>query len=157
MTSTLHVESDAGGSLRGSINALRVRLGRFPVPILELLLRIGVALVFWKSAMTKLANWDITVQLFAYEYDVPLLPPELAALLGTAVELAGPVMLVFGLGTRFGAAALLGLVFVIQAFVYPENWSEHLLWAAILLLVVLRGAGALSLDHVIARRWLDKA
>lgn len=135
------------------LKALRNLLGRFPAPLLDLLLRVGIALVFWKSGMAKLANWDLTVALFADEYRVPLLSPELAAWLATAAEVTCPVLLVVGFGARFSAAALLGMTFVIQTFVYPENWSEHLLWAALLLHVLTRGAGLLSLDHLIAR-WL---
>lgn len=131
---------------------LRDLLGRFPLPLLSLLLRLGIALVFWKSGMAKLANWDLTVALFADEYQVPLLSPDLAALLAVTAEIACPILLVAGLGARFAATALLGMTFVIQVFVYPENWSEHLLWAAILLYVLTRGAGLLSVDHVIARR-----
>jgi putative oxidoreductase len=74
-------------------------------------------------------------------------------MLGTTAELTCPIMLVFGIGARLGAAALLGMTFVIQTFVYPDNWSEHLLWASILLYVLTRGAGVLSIDHVLSR-WL---
>lgn len=126
-------------------------LGRVPAAPLQLLLRVGVGLVFWKAARAKLANWDLTVQLFADEYQVPVLPPDIAALLGTTVEIVGAVALILGLGARLGAVALLGLVAVIQLFVYPDNWSEHLLWASVLLFVLVRGAGAWSLDHLIAR------
>lgn len=146
------------GAVSGSgfflqLKALRNLLDRFPAPLLDLLLRVGIALVFWKSGMSKLANWDLTVALFADEYRVPLLSPEVAALLATAAEITCPILLVVGLGARFGAAALLGMTFVIQTFVYPENWSEHLLWAALLLHVLTRGPGLLSLDHLVAR-WL---
>ena len=151
MTSTSFETTPAAG-LTAQARELRDLLGRFPLPLLELLLRIGVALVFWKSGMAKLANWDLTVALFADEYQVPLLSPDVAALLATTAELTCPVLLVAGFGARFGAAALLGMTFVIQFFVYPENWSEHLLWAALLLYVVTRGAGLLSLDHLVARR-----
>ena len=140
-------------SLSQPLMTLRNRLGHFPAPLLDLPLRVGIALVFWKSGMAKLANWDLTVALFADEYRVPLLSPELAAWLATAAEVTCPVLLVVGFGARFSAAALLGMTFVIQTFVYPENWSEHLLWAALLLHVLTRGAGLLSLDHLIAR-WL---
>jgi putative oxidoreductase len=118
---------------------------------LMLALRVGIAMVFWKSAMAKLANWDLTVQLFADEYQVPLLSPGLAAFLGTTVEIAGAVALILGIGARFGALALLGVTATIQLFVYPENWSEHLLWASVLLLVLVRGAGPLSIDYLVVR------
>jgi putative oxidoreductase len=129
----------------------RSLLDRVPPSLLLLLLRVGVGLVFWKSAQTKLANWDLTVQLFAFEYQVPVLSPEVAAFLGTAAELAGSIMLILGFGARFGALALLGVTLVIQTFVYPENWSEHLFWAAALLTILVRGAGVVSADHLIAR------
>ena len=148
-----HLDAPVRSSLSAQLNSLRALLGRFPLPVLDLLLRIGIALVFWKSGMAKIANWDLTVALFADEYRVPILPPDLAAMLATTAELTCPVLLVFGLGARLGAAALLGMTLVIQTFVYPENWSEHLLWASILLYVLTRGAGALSIDHVLSR-WL---
>jgi putative oxidoreductase len=61
------------------------------------------------------------------------------------------VLVFFGLFSRLAALMLLGVVSVIQFFVYPENWAEHLLWASLLLLVLTRGAGAFSLDYVAAR------
>lgn len=137
--------------LRHHAERARELLGRVPMAPLMLMLRVGVGMVFWRSAMSKLANWDLTVQLFADEYQVPLLSPEIAALLGTTAELCGSVAIILGLGARFGALALLGVTATIQLFVYPENWSEHLLWASVLLLVLVRGAGPLSIDHIVAR------
>ena len=151
MTAAALSRGPASGLLAAALS-LRETLNRFPAPVLKLLLRAGVASVFWKSGMTKLANWELTVQLFADEYNVPLLPPELAAWLATAAELICPVLILFGLGARLGAAALLGMTVVIQTFVYPANWSEHLLWASILLTILTHGPGSLSLDHLIARR-----
>jgi len=149
----VHLSSrPASGPLAFALG-VRDTLNRFPSSVLKLLLRAGVAAVFWKSGLTKIANWDLTVQLFADEYRVPLLPPELAAYMGTAAELICPVLLLFGLGARLGAAALLGMTFVIQTFVYPESWAEHLLWASILLTILAHGPGRLSLDRLIAR-WL---
>jgi putative oxidoreductase len=127
-------------------------LARVPESFLLLLARFGVGAVFFKSGLVKIASWTATVQLFAFEYQVPLLPPELAARLAATVELSAPILLFLGFGARFGALAMLGMVFVIQVFVYPANWAEHLTWAALLLFVLTRGAGALSLDHLIARR-----
>ena len=132
---------------------LRSGLKKFPLPLLEFFMRAGVASVFWKSGMNKIANWDLTVALFADEYRVPVLPPEVAAFLATTAELTCPLLLFFGFGARFGAAALLGMTFVIQFFVYPENWAEHLLWASILLYVMTQGAGQLSADRALDR-WL---
>jgi putative oxidoreductase len=126
-------------------------LGRFPLALVLVLLRIGIGGTFFKSGLNKIESWDTAVLLFAEEYKLPLLPPEFAATLATAAELICPAMLVLGLGARLGAAALLAMTIVIQVFVYPANWVEHLLWASALLYILTRGAGALSLDAAIAR------
>ena len=126
-------------------------LDKLPFAIAPLLMRFGMGLVFWRSAQTKLANWDTTLLLFREEYRVPLLPPELAAYLATTVELTAPVLLAIGLATRVGAAAMLGMTLVIQLFVYPQSYSDHLLWAGPLVYLILRGPGALSIDHLIRR------
>jgi putative oxidoreductase len=128
------------------------RLEQVPLALPELVLRLGVALAFWRSGNVKIASWGTTLQLFANEYRVPLLPPELAAYLATTVELATPILLLLGLATRLGAAAMLGMTLVIQIFVYPENYPDHLLWAGPLLYLILRGPGAISIDHLIRRR-----
>jgi putative oxidoreductase len=127
-------------------------LERLPLSALQLLFRIAIGSVFWSSGLTKLASWQATVALFRDEYQVPLLPPEAAALLGTTFELACPVFLVLGLATRLATLPLLGMTFVIEVFVYPEYWTQHLLWASALLFLLARGAGVVSIDHFIARR-----
>lgn len=137
----------------GLARAVLDRLDRLPIAIAEIPLRLGVALVFWRSGRTKTANWDLTVALFQDEYRVPVLPPELAAILATAVEHGAPIMLLLGLGTRFAAASLLGMTLVIQIFVYPQSYPDHLLWLGPLLYLLLRGPGVLSLDHLIRRRF----
>ncbi len=124
-----------------------------PMPLLKLLFRVAVGVVFFRSGLVKIASWDTTVALFASEYNVPLLPPEFAATLAATVELTAPLLLLVGFGTRFAAAAMLGMTLVIQVFVYPQNWPDHLIWAALLLPIITRGAGALSLDYLIARRF----
>lgn len=133
------------------ISAVFDILGRFPMFALEVMFRLGVAAVFFKSGLVKIQSWESTVGLFRDEYRVPLLPPEIAAYLGTAAELICPVMIAAGLGARFGAAALLGVTFVIQVFVYPENWAEHLIWAGLLTYILTRGAGTVSADHWISQ------
>lgn len=122
---------------------------RIPLSLVQLAARLSVAHVFWNSAQSKLASWPVTQQLFAMEYHVPLLPPDVAAPLATATEVAGSVLLTVGLLSRGAALALLGVVAVIQLFVFPENWGEHALWASLLLLIVARGAGVLSLDWIV--------
>ena len=119
-----------------------------PLSVIQLAGRIAIANVFWNSAQSKLLSWPTTLQLFALEYRVPLLPPEIAAPLATATELTGSVLILLGLFTRLGALALLGIVAVIQIFVYPGHWGEHLLWASLLGLLLARGAGVVSLDQL---------
>jgi len=139
----------------------------FPIPIILLMIRIGVAMVFWKSGLTKVVTtasgmWpvlplqvaDSTFTLFETEYMVPLLPHMLAAWLASITELSMSALLILGLGGRFAAAALLGMTGVIQIFVYPGNWPEHLFWASALVLVLSRGAGPISLDTLIRRRFV---
>ena len=119
---------------------------------LALPLRFAVATVFWNSAMAKLANWDTTLALFSDEYQVPLIPPEIAAYMAVTIELTTPVFLALGLMTRFAAFVLLGMTTVIEIFVYPLAWPTHVQWAAMLLVLLCRGAGALSLDRLLWRR-----
>lgn len=131
-------------------------LERVPLAFAQILLRFGVGLVFWRSAQSKLANWDTTLLLFREEYRVPLLPPELAAYSATAVELTTPILLALGLATRLGAAAMLGMTLTIQLFVYPQSYPDHLLWAGPLVYLILRGAGVLSIDHLVRKRFPAK-
>jgi putative oxidoreductase len=131
---------------------LRARLDAVPYALLALPLRFAVATVFWMSGLTKLANWDTAVALFTDEYRLPLLPPELAAYIAATIELSTPGLLVLGLFTRAAAAVLLAMTAVIEMFVYPQAWPTHIQWAAMLLVLLCRGAGALSLDHWIRRR-----
>lgn len=124
-------------------------------PLVDLALRLFVAAVFFNAGLTKIASWDSTLSLFENEYAVPLLPPEVAALLGTGVELFFPVLLVLGLGTR--AAALVLFVFNIVAVVsYPDlgaaGLKDHQTWGLLLLVTLTHGPGALSLDRLIHRR-----
>ena len=130
------------------------RLDSIPYTLLALPLRIGVATLFWNSAMAKLANWGTAVELFREEYKVPVLPPELAAYMAVSIELTAPVLLILGLATRPVALLLLGMTAVIEIFVYPQAWPTHIQWAAMLLVLLARGAGTWSLDHWLWRRWL---
>jgi putative oxidoreductase len=124
-----------------------------PLWIPEIFFRLGVGLAFWRSGQTKIQSWDTTLALFSDEYRVPLLSPEIAAYMATAVELTAPVLLLFGFATRLGAAAMLGMTIVIQAFVYPQSYPTHVLWAGPLLYLVLRGPGVLSIDHLIRKQF----
>lgn len=123
-------------------------------PAVDLLFRLWVANIFWKAGMTKLASWSSTVYLFKYEYAVPFLPPEIAAYIGTGVEITMPVLLALGLATRFSALVL--FFFNIVAVVsYPTlneiGIKDHQYWGLLLLAPIFHGPGALSLDHFIRR------
>lgn len=139
----------------------RAALDAVPYSLLAIPLRLAVATVFWNSAMTKLANWQTALTLFADEYKVPLLPPEVAAYAAVSIELSTPVLLVLGLLTRPAALVLLGMTTVIEIFVYPQAWPTHIQWAAMLVVLLCRGAGKVSIDHwlrsrLVARRWRER-
>lgn len=129
-------------------------------PIFDLAIRLYVASVFFKSGLTKIADWRSTVTLFQYEYQVPLLPPELAALLGTAGELGLPLLLALGLASRFGAAGL-SVMNVVAVISYADlsdlGRQDHLLWGALLLVTLLHGPGRWSLDHWLKSRCLKNS
>jgi putative oxidoreductase len=138
----------AAGSF-GYLRTITARLERVPLSLVQLAARIGVGAVFFRSGLLKLSSWQFAVQLFRDEYKVPLLDPVTAARLATAVELGAPVLLFAGLATRLATLPLLGMIAVIQVFVYPNAWSDHVLWTSALLLLLTRGAGVLSVDHLI--------
>jgi putative oxidoreductase len=129
---------------------------KIPYSIVALVARFAVASVFWRSGQTKVEGFfdikDNTFFLFREEYKVPLLPPDLAAYMATVAEHVLPVLLLAGFASRLSALGLMVMTLVIQVFVYPEGWPEHILWFALLLLIVARGPGALSLDHLIWSR-----
>jgi putative oxidoreductase len=131
--------------------ALCAWLARFPLPIIQLAMRIAVGAAFFRSGLLKIGSWEFAVQLFRDEYKVPLLDPVLAAKLATAVELGVPWFLFLGLATRAATLPLLGMIAVIQIFVYPNAWSDHLLWASILVFLLTRGPGPLSVDYLVTR------
>lgn len=151
MTMTQEMPMPSGTHLACRFRSLMRAADAIPLSIVQLAARVAVAHVFWQSAQTKLASWPVTLQLFAFEYRLPLLPPEVAAPLATAAELTGSVLIFFGLFSRLAALMLLGVVATIQIFVYPDHWAEHLMWASLLLLILARGAGAISLDRLAER------
>jgi putative oxidoreductase len=127
------------------------RLALLPLSVIQLMARLSMAIVFWRSGQTKLANWDLTLQLFANEYKLPILPPEIAAPMAAAVELSCPILLVLGLFTRLATLPMIAMTLVIQIFVYPQSWPDHLAWLTFLLLLLSRGPGVVSLDHLIGK------
>ena len=146
----------AGSSSRSTGVALLARalhwLEAVPYSLLAIPLRLAVATVFWNSGMTKLANWDTAIALFVDEYQVPLIPPEIAAYMAVSIEITTPVLLVLGLLTRPAALVLLGMTTFIEVFVYPQAWPTHIQWAAMLLVLLCRGPGKLSIDHLLWQR-----
>ncbi|MDT8894540.1 DoxX family protein [Halomonas sp. I1] len=132
-------------------------LDRLPLDVVLLLMRLVLGSVFFLSALTKVDAGGITQStffLFENEYDLPVIPPALAAYLATLAEISLSLALWAGLATRLAAVGLLGMTLVIQVFVYPGAWVTHGLWAASLLTLILRGAGLVSLDALI-HAWLS--
>ncbi len=128
-------------------------LARIPESLWLLVCRLGSGAIFFLSGRTKvdglLTLKDSTYTLFEYEYALPLIPPDIAAHAATYAEHGFPILLALGLLTRAGALGLLGMTATIQIFVYPDAWPTHLSWAAILLPIIARGPGTLSLDHML--------
>ena len=132
-------------------------LDSIPQTLLAIPLRLAVATVFWNAAMAHLANWQTTLYLFENDYRLPFLAPHPAAYIAVSIELTTPFLLVSGLATRAAALVLLGMTSVIEIFVYPQAWPTHIQWAAMMLVLLARGPGALSLDWLIRRRVLGNA
>jgi putative oxidoreductase len=124
---------------------------RIPYSAVALVSRFALASVFWRSGQTKVSGFAIreeTFFLFRDEYKVPLLPPDVAAYLATVGEHVFSVML----ASRLSALGLFGMTMVIQLFVFPDGWPEHILWFALQLLIVARGPGVMALDHLVWHR-----
>jgi len=129
----------------------RMRLDSFPQPLLQLLMRFSIFWVFWRSGSLKADNIEQAIGLFREEYKLPILPPELAAYLGTAVELGAPCLILAGLLTRLATLPLIALTLTIQFLVYWNDYPSHLLWLAILVFILTRGPGPYSLDALVFR------
>ena len=116
--------------------------------------------MFFTSGRTKveglLTITDGTYELFRTEYRVPLLPTDVAAVAATLSEHIFPILLLLGWFTRGAAVALFAMTLVIEIFVYPDAWPTHGVWAVALLVIVARGPGRLSLDHLLARSMLTR-
>lgn len=131
--------------------AARQGLARFPMDVILLAMRIGVGSVFFKAGLLKYNSFEFAVKLFEDEYKVPILSPIVAARMAMFNELTWSVLLFAGFATRFATLPLLGMITVIQVFVYPQTWSDNLLWSSILVMLLTRGPGTLSLDALIER------
>lgn len=141
-----------------------------PDSLVALLARFSIAAIFWQSGQTKIQGLAIdiitgniqlgwprlsesAVYLFKEEYRLPLLPPELAALMAASAEHVLSILLLIGLATRFSALGLFVMTMTIQLFVYPDAYPTHGVWAAALLFLMAKGPGRISIDHWLARRY----
>lgn len=138
------------------MTALPRRLARADMldGLVALTARVAAGGVFWRSALTKLDGFGVSEAayfLFREEYRLPLIDPDVAAVVATACELLFSALLIVGLAARFSALVLLAMTAVIQLLVYPGGWPEHVLWAAALLVILARGPGAFSADRLLER------
>ena len=158
--STVQIVFDEIGIVNRFRNVYAAVVGLFDrnlVPLLDLGIRVWMAEVFFSSGLTKIADWENTLFLFDFEYAVPLLPTAWTAFFATSFELMMPVFLVVGLATRFAALPLLAMAMVIQFVLGADNAAyshvTHYYWMILLVTIVLRGGGKLSLDHLIGRHF----
>ena len=157
------------GGLAALVSATHRAFARIPHSLIALVARFSIAAVFWKSGQTKVEGFAVdlvdgtfqigwprlsssAVDLFRDEYRLPLLAPELAAMLAIWAEHLLPLLILVGLATSLSSLGLLAMTAVIQLFVYPAAYPTHGIWAAILLMLMARGPGVVSVDHLIARR-----
>jgi putative oxidoreductase len=124
-----------------------------PYTVSALLARAAIAGIFWRAASTKLANFDLTIALFQDEYlrNLPFLPAAPMAYIATSVEIIMPALILAGLLTRLATLPLIGMTLFIQIFVYPATWPDHLIWVALLTLLLSRGPGSASFDALATR------
>lgn len=123
--------------------------------------RLYVAQIFFMSGLTKLRDWSATLALFHDIYQVPLLPPTLAAYMGTAGELVLPVLLVLGLAGRFAGAGLfvvnlMAALSLMADDLTPAAQAQHTLWGVLALVIALWGAGRWSLDRWVLSPTIDR-
>jgi putative oxidoreductase len=156
MSGTAPAAAASASGLVAIVHRIVAMLNGIPYWFIALAARIFPAAVFWQSGQTKVAGWHLkpsAIALFQSEYQLPLIDPTAAAYLTAIGEHALPALLVLGLATRFAALGLLFMTAVIEIFVYPAAWPTHGVWAACFLLLIARGPGEISLDHLIARRF----
>lgn len=156
--------------LRRWIGSVIKLMQRIPDSLIAFVARFSIAAVFWKSGQTKVEGFaidlvngtfdigrpklaDSAMYLFRNEYPLALLPPEIAAAVAAFSEHLFPLLILIGFATRFSALALLGMTLTIQLFVYPQAYPTHGTWMTVLLYLMAKGPGALSIDHLIARRF----
>lgn len=158
----------------GLIGGIVALLSRIPDSLIALIGRFSIAAIFWKSGQTKIEGFaidlvsgefqfgwphlsDTALELFRSEYRLPLLPPELAAPMAAFGEHFFPILILLGLATRFSSLALLVMTLTIQIFVYPDAYPTHGVWATVLLVLIARGPGVISIDHWLAKRYAPRS
>lgn len=158
------------GALATLVENVHGLFERIPHSLIALLARFSIAAVFWKSGQTKVQNFEIdivegvfkpgwprlsdsVVDLFRYEYELPVIPPEIGAVMAATAEHLLPIALLLGFATRLSALGLLGMTAVIQLLVYPGAYPTHGTWAAVLLFLMVSGPGRISIDHWLAGRF----
>src|SRR3984893_1345609 len=145
--------------LARAICAVIALLDKIPQSLISLAARIFPAAVFWRSGQTKIEGFHVTenaIALFKDEYALPLIDPALAANIAAFAEHFFPFLLVIGLASRLAALALFIMTAVIEIFVYPDAWPTHGVWATCFLIVIARGPGIFSLDHLLTRWWVRR-
>ena len=140
-------------ALAGRATAL---LNAIPYSVVILPARVATFSVFFRSGLVKIADWNATLELFREEYKVPLLPPDIAAHMAATMELGLSSLVLVGLFSRLSILGLFGMMTVIQLFVEPMGWPDHIQWLAFMIFILWRGPGALSLDHLVKRRLLER-
>ena len=136
----------AYGALEARLNAQTWFKG-----LVLLAVRLWIAQFFMFSGLTKIKSWPATLALFKDEYHVPILPPDLAAVLSATAELSLPIFLVLGLFTRFAALAFFGMTLVIELFVYPGTTENYYIFLLTFVLIS-HGSGMFGADY-----WAAKA
>jgi putative oxidoreductase len=126
-------------------------LDAIPYSLIALIARCATFSVFIRSGTQKLSDWSSTLMLFTNEYHVPILPPHFAAYMAVTLELGCSTLVLLGLLTRASVACLMGMIFVIQVFIYPSAWPDHIQWVACMFILLARGPGKVSLDAVLFR------
>ncbi|AKP73051.1 DoxX [Piscirickettsia salmonis] len=135
----------------------------FLMPVGDLAVRLWVAHIFFKAALTKIQSWDSTILLFTHEYQVPFLSPVFAAYLGTGAELILPILLVLGLGGRvvifvffcYNAIAVISYPYLHTPEGLP-GLLQHVNWGLLLMMLMFHGSGKISLDHWLAKHFERK-
>lgn len=161
---------NSGSLLHQAISRVITIFNLIPDELISLLARFSIASIFWLSGQTKIQGlvvdiisgniqfgWprlsESAVYLFKEEYRLPLLSPELAALMAAIAEHTFSILLVIGFATRLSALGLFVMTMTIQLFVYPDAYPTHGVWAVALLFLMAKGPGRISIDHWLVRQY----